>query len=148
MLKGLDPRLGPDLLHALRAMGHGDDIAIVDGNYPAEAHAKRLVRMDGHSGPAIAEAILSVMPLDDAVEMPAIRPAAFGDSNRVEPVMQEYADVITRYEPWAKLTPLAGEAFYDRVRAAFVIIASSEPRLYGNLVLKKGVIRQQNETGR
>ena len=147
MLKGLDPRLGPDLLRALRAMGHGDDIAIVDGNYPAEAHAKRLVRMDGHSGPAIADAILSVMPLDDMVEMPAIRPAAFGDVNRIEPVMRDYEAVIARYEPWAKLTPLVGEAFYDRVRAAYVIIASSEARLYGNLVLKKGVIRQKSEAG-
>ena len=29
MLKGIDPLLGPDLLHALAAMGHRDEIAIV-----------------------------------------------------------------------------------------------------------------------
>ena len=67
MLKNIDPLLGPELLKVLRAMGHGDEIAIVDGNYPADADAKRLVRMDGHSAPAILDAILSVMPLDEMV---------------------------------------------------------------------------------
>ena len=47
MLKGLDPVLGPALLSTLRAMGHGDEIALVDGNYPGEEHARRLVRADG-----------------------------------------------------------------------------------------------------
>ena len=67
MLKGLNPLLGPELLKVLRAMGHGDEIAIVDGNYPADTDAKRLVRMDGHSATAILDAILSVMPLDAMV---------------------------------------------------------------------------------
>ena len=48
MLKGIDPVLGPELLAILRGMGHGDEIAVVDGNYPAETDAKRLVRLDGH----------------------------------------------------------------------------------------------------
>ena len=54
MLKGIDPVLGPELLAILRGMGHGDEIAVVDGNYPAETDAKRLVRMDGHDAPRIA----------------------------------------------------------------------------------------------
>ena len=57
MLKGIDPVLGPDLLAILRGMGHGDEIAVVDGNYPAETDAKRLVRMDGQDAPRIVEAI-------------------------------------------------------------------------------------------
>ena len=36
MLKNIPPILGPDLLGILRAMGHGDEIAIVDANYPAD----------------------------------------------------------------------------------------------------------------
>ena len=67
MLKNINPLLSPDLLRCLRAMGHGDEIAIVDGNYPAETDAKRLIRMDGHDAPAILDAILSVMPVDDMV---------------------------------------------------------------------------------
>ena len=75
MLKGIDPLLGPDLLCALRAMGHGDEIAIVDANYPAQAHAKRCVRADGHSATAMLEAILTILPLDRFVETAAFRPA-------------------------------------------------------------------------
>ena len=60
MLIGIPPLLGPDLLYTLRAMGHGDEIALVDGNYPAQEHARRLVRADGHGVLAVMEAILAV----------------------------------------------------------------------------------------
>lgn len=140
MLKGLNPLLGPDLLRILRAMGHGDEIAIVDGNYPADADAKRLVRMDGNDAVEILEAILSVMPVDDFVPEAVFRPAVKGDSNHLEPVHQEFAKIIGRYEPTQKIVPLIGEAFYNRVKSAYALVASGERRLYGNIVVKKGVI--------
>jgi L-fucose mutarotase len=140
MLKGIDPRLGPDLLRALRAMGHGDEIAIVDGNYPAEAHARRLVRMDGHDAVSVADAILSVMPLDDVAGGAAFRPGIAGQPDRREPVFGDFEAVVASWEPGKGVVPLAGEAFYDRVRAAYVVVATSERRLYGNLVLRKGVV--------
>ena len=90
MLKGIDPVLGPELLAILRGMGHGDEIAVVDGNYPAETDAKRLVRMDGHDAPRIVEAILSVMPVDEFVPEAVFRPAAGGDAKRMEPVFSDF----------------------------------------------------------
>jgi L-fucose mutarotase len=141
MLKGIDPLLGPELLMILRAMGHGDEIAIVDGNYPADTDANRLVRMDGHGVPAIADAILSVMPLDDFVPQAAFRPAAANDPSRKEPIFAEFEAVIARHEPKQKIHVLVGADFYNRVKAAYAIIATSERRLYGNLVLRKGVIQ-------
>lgn len=140
MLKGLDPLLSPDLLRVLRAMGHGDEIAIVDGNYPAEEHAKRLVRLDGHGSPRILDAILSVMPVDDMVPEAIWRPAAHGDPKRMEPVFEDFTTIVLKHEPRQKIVPLVGEAFYSRVKNAFAIVASSEARLYGNIVVKKGVI--------
>ena len=140
MLKGLNPLLGPDLLRALRAMGHGDEIAIVDGNYPAETDAKRLLRMDGHSATALMEAILSVLPLDAAVPDCAFRPAAYLDPSRREPVFDDFERILTKFEPSRHLTTLVGEAFYSRVKSAYAVIASSEPRLYGNIILRKGVV--------
>jgi L-fucose mutarotase len=140
MLKGIDPLLSPDLLRVLRAMGHGDMIAIVDGNYPAETDAKRLVRLDGHGSPRILDAILSVMPVDDMVPESVWRPAAFLDPKRMEPVFHEFAAVLQKHEPKQKIVPLTGDEFYNKVKACFAIVASSEPRLYGNIVIKKGVI--------
>lgn len=140
MLKGLDPLLSPELLRVLRAMGHGDEIAIVDGNYPAEEHAKRLVRLDGHGSPRILDAILSVMPVDDKVPEAIWRPAAYNDPKRMEPVFEDFTAVVLKHEPNHKIVPLVGDAFYSKVKNAFAIVASSEPRLYGNIVIRKGVI--------
>ena len=70
MLKGLDPLLSPDLLHVLAQMGHGDQIALVDRNFPAASTARRLVRLDGCDLSAAVRAMLSVLPLDTFVEHP------------------------------------------------------------------------------
>ena len=140
MLKGIDPLLSPDLLRVLRAMGHGDEIAIVDGNYPAETDAKRLVRMDGHEAPRLLDAILSVMPVDDMVPDAVWRPAAHGDPTRIEPVFDDFAAVLMKHEPKQRIVPLIGSDFYNKVKACFAVVASGEKRLYGNIVVKKGVI--------
>lgn len=140
MLKGINPLLGPDLLAILREMGHGDEIAIVDANYPAVSHAKRLVRMDGHDAPKIVDAILSLMPLDRDVPEAAFRPCAFGDCERIEPIYEDFQAAIERNDPGMKLVPIAGQPFYDRIKSAYAIVASGEARLYGNIILRKGVI--------
>ena len=140
MLKGIDPLLGPDLLAILRTMGHGDEIAIVDGNYPADTDAQRLVRMDGHDAPRIADAILSVMPVDEFVPEAVFRPAAYGDTKRIEPVFSDFEAVLKKYDPKQKISVLVGSDFYNRVKACYAIVASGERRLYGNLILRKGVI--------
>lgn len=143
MLKGINPILGPDLLMILRAMGHGDEIAIVDGNYPADAHANRLVRMDGHDAVTVADAILSLMPLDDFVEASAFRPGIVGQPDRREPIFAAFEAVVARHEPGKTVEPLQGAAFYERVRGAYALVATTERRLYGNLILRKGVIRPE-----
>ena len=140
MLKGIDPLLGPDLLRALRAMGHGDELAIVDANYPAEAHGRLCVRADGHSATAMLEAILSVLPLDRMVEDAAFRPAPA--DRPAHPVHDEFATIVETHEPGLTVKTLRGEVFYDRVRAAFLVVATGERRLYGNIVLRKGVIHE------
>ena len=141
MLKGIDPVLGPELLQILRAMGHGDEIAIVDGNYPAATDARRLVRADGLDATRIADAVLSVMPLDDFVDHAAFRPGIRGAPDRREPIFDDFDALVARHEPGFAVVPLHGDDFYARVKAAYAIVATTERRLYGNLILRKGVIR-------
>ncbi|MBN8998238.1 MAG: ribose ABC transporter [Rhizobiales bacterium] len=141
MLRGIDPLLGPDLLFTLRAMGHGDEIVVVDGNFPALAMAKRLVRLDGHDAVRVTDAILSVMPLDRfAPAEAAIRMEVVGDPHAVPPVCVLFQEVIDRRDPGYKVAKLERFAFYERAKQAFAIVATGEARLYGNLILKKGVI--------
>lgn len=139
MLIGIPPLLGPDLLHALRSMGHGDEIALVDGNYPAAEHARRLVRVDGHGVLAMLQAVLAVLPLDR--DVPAIfRAALHNDPAQAGPIHAQIDAACAALAPGQPVTPLPGEALYPRIRSAFAIIATSEPALYANVILRKGTI--------
>jgi L-fucose mutarotase len=140
VLKGIDPILSPELLFTLRSMGHTDEIAIVDGNYPGLEHARRLVRTDGHGVIAVLNAILSVMPVDDFVPEAIFRAIPRGDMTALDPVHEEMVACCARHEPKQKVVPLAPADFYGRVRAAYTVVQTSEPRLYGNIILRKGVI--------
>ena len=140
MLIGIPSILGPDLLATLRAMGHGDEIALVDGNYPALEHARRLLRADGHGVIPILDAILQVMPVDDFVPEALFRASVKGEAPLADPVHHEMAAVCEKRAPRHRLVALPGPAFYERVRAAHAIVATSEPRLYGNIIIRKGVI--------
>ena len=129
MLININPLLGPDLLYTLRAMGHGDEIAIVDGNYPAETDGQRVIRADGHTASAILNAVLSVMPIDDMVEQAAFIPFV----EKEQPVHVAFGAAVSAVSPGTKLFPLKGAAFYDRVKGAHAIIATSESALLPNI---------------
>jgi L-fucose mutarotase len=140
MLIGLPPLLGPDLLFTLRAMGHGDEIAIVDGNYPAQEHARRLVRADGHGILAVVEAVLAVLPIDMAVPDGIFRASLNNDPAQRGPVHDAIDALCARLRPDRPVCALPGAALYERIRSAHTIIATSEPSLYANVILRKGVI--------
>lgn len=140
MLKNIDPILSPELLSTLRAMGHGDEIAIVDGNYPGVEHARRLIRLDGLPLVPVLNAILSVMPIDDFVEEAIFRSTYRQERDRLEPVHSEIIDCCARHESERTVVPLVGADFYNRVRAAHTLVQTGEPRLYANVILRKGVI--------
>lgn len=141
MLKGLDPRLGPDLLAALRSMGHGDEIAIVDANFPATALATRLCRADGHPATDMVKAILSVLPLDDFAPCAAFTMAPIDAAEATPEVVLRFAEIVAEAGQAQPPEPLERHAFYERARRAFAVVATGEARLYGNLILVKGVIR-------
>lgn len=140
MLIGIPSILGPDLLRSLRAMGHGDEIALVDGNYPAEAHAQRLLRADGHGILALLDAILQVLPLDTASPAAIFRAALNNDPAQRAPIHDRIEATCHSRQPGFAVTPLSGEALYPRIRAAHSIVATSEPALFANVILRKGVV--------
>jgi L-fucose mutarotase len=140
MLIGIPPILGPELLATLRSMGHGDEIAVVDGNYPALEHARRLIRADGHGVIPLIDAILQVIPVDDFVPEALFRATVKGEPGVLDPVHLEMTAVCEKRSPGRRLIPLVGDQFYDRVRQAHAVIATSESRLYGNMIIRKGVI--------
>jgi L-fucose mutarotase len=141
MLKNIPPILSPDLLHALRAMGHGDEIVIVDANFPAESSGPPVIRLDGLLATDVADAVLSLMPLDDFVDDAAFAMEVVGNPKKREQTHKDFDKLVKKHEPAMKLALLERFAFYERAAQAFVIVQTGERRLYGNILLKKGVIR-------
>ena len=146
MLKAIDPILNADVLYALRAMGHGDDLIICDTNFPADSVARQtvfgeLLRIDNVPAGRAAKAILSVMPLDAFVEKPALRMEIVGKPNEVPPVQAEVQREIDAAE--GKSWPMGSVerfAFYDLAKKAYCVIQTGERRFYGCFAFKKGVI--------
>ena len=141
MLKNIPPILSPDLLHALRAMGHGDEIALVDANFPAESSGPPVIRLDGVEMNDLIDAVLSLMPLDTYVDDQAFAMEVVGDPKKREQTHKDFDKLVKKHEPAMKLALLERFAFYERASQAFVIVQTGERRLYGNILLKKGVIR-------
>ncbi|MBN9307855.1 RbsD/FucU domain-containing protein [Devosia sp.] len=143
MLKGIPPILGPDLLYVLRAMGHGDEIAIVDANYPADSSGPQLIRLDGLSATDVLDAVLTLMPLDTFVDEQAFGMEVVGDPKKRELTHKEFDRLVKKHEPGMKLAMLERFAFYERVHGAFAVVQTGERRLYGNVLLKKGIVRPE-----
>ena len=140
MLKGLDPLLGPELLAMLRGMGHGDEIVIADANFPATAHGRRVVRLDGIAAPRAAQAILSVLPLDDATPEAAFRMQMPDAADETPPVCREFEAALQAAGYDRGLAGIERHPFYARAREAYGVVATGELRLFGNLILVKGAI--------
>ncbi len=135
MLIGISPLLGPDLLHTLRSMGHGDEIALVDGNYPAAEHARRLIRADGIALRPMLEAILKLLPVEAA-----FRAAQGNMPPQAGPIHHSIDSLCAQCGQSFVVTPLDGDALYPRIRSAYAIIATSEPALFANVILRKAAL--------
>jgi len=146
VLKNIDAVLNADVLYALCAMGHGDDLVLCDSNFPADSVARqtrlgRLLRIDGANAARAARAILSVMPLDSFVDAPALRMEVVGRPSEVPPVQAEVQAEIDRAEGrrWP-MGSIERFAFYEAARRSYCVIATGERRFYGCFLFKKGVI--------
>ncbi len=141
MLKNIPPIFSPELLKILMEMGHGDEIVLADGNFPAAALAQRLVRCDGQGVPDLLEAILKFFPLDTYVDQPVVlMNIASGDPT--QPAIWDVFEAILKKsgEPFSYFQYLERFGFYERAAKAYAIVATSEKALYANIILKKGVL--------
>jgi L-fucose mutarotase len=146
MLKAIDPILNADVLYALRAMGHGDELVLSDTNFPSDSVARqtalrRLLRIDNVTAGRAAGAILSVLPLDAFVEHPALRMEMADDPGRIPPVQEEVQQAIDAAE--GRAWPMGGIerfAFYERAKRAYCVIQTGERRFYGCFIFMKGEI--------
>ena len=145
MLKSINPLLNADVLFALRAMGHGDDLIIADTNFPSDSVARqsrlgKLLRIDA-SAAEVAKAVRSVYPLDTFVDDAAARMEIVGKPDEIPPVQQEVQKAVDAAEgkSWPMMS-IERYAFYERAKQAYCVIQTGERRFYSCFALRKGVI--------
>ncbi|XP_059517621.1 fucose mutarotase isoform X2 [Myotis daubentonii] len=123
VLKGIPALLSPELLYALARMGHGDTI--------------------GLGIPQLLEAVLKLLPLDTYVESPAaVMELVSSDKERglQTPVWKSYQSILLEAGCSSPLEKIERFEFYQQAKKAFAVVATGETALYGNLILKKGVL--------
>ena len=148
MLKNIPTLLTPDALHALASMGHGDELAIVDANFPADRVARqggaRLVQLAGSNATEVLQAVLQLLPLDDFVPQAAWTMQVVGDAGAVPEPVAEFTVALYKAGEQPAVS-LERFDFYQRAQSAFAIFRSGEQRKYGNILLRKGVIASDGE---
>ncbi|HEY0792125.1 MAG TPA: RbsD/FucU domain-containing protein [Chthoniobacterales bacterium] len=146
MLKNIPSVISPDLLWLLASMGHGDDLVLVDRNFPAVQVAKRtstgrLIELPGLNIPQATRAILSLMPLDDFVEEPVVRMRIVDEPDRILEIQNEVIEVAREMEGReVKMGALERFAFYEAAGKGAAVVRTSEFRPYGCFLFKMGVI--------
>src|SRR5262249_47498269 len=142
------PLLAPELLYAIAAMGHGDEIAIVDANFPAASLGPRLIEIRGASSPDVLDPLLTVFPLDTSVAQAVFTMEVVADPSAVPDPVMDFAEVFTRHRVAdCEIATLERHAFYERARRAFALVRTGEMRPYGNILLVKGVVNRYATDG-
>jgi L-fucose mutarotase len=144
MLKGVPPQMSPDLMFVLLKMGHGDELVIADGNFPADAKAQQVVRADGLGVLEVLEAVLKFMPVDKFVDDPVGVMKPVDPKEPEPPIWKDFRRLLEMNEGRRiELTPIERFEFYERAEAAYAVVATSEAALYANVIIKKGVVSPQ-----
>lgn len=141
MLKNVPAILSPELMKVLMEMGHGDELVLADGNFPAASMGRRLLRCDGHGVPELLEAVLKFLPLDAYVERAvALMGVVPGDPTKPT-IWETYRSIVQASgETFSDFEFVERFAFYERAKQAYAVVATSEKALYANIILKKGVL--------
>jgi L-fucose mutarotase len=145
MLKTLTTLHTPELLHVLASMGHGDELALVDCNFPAASTSQRLVHLESADLPSALKACLHLIPLDTFVDQPALRMMQVHAPDEVPEVQLECQRIICESEgQHLEFGGISREEFYERARKAFAVVLTGEQRVYGCILIKKGVVLPAN----
>lgn len=152
MLKGIPKVISPELMKIMMEMGHGDELVLGDGNFPAVSCAQRIVRADGLDIPVLLGAILQFFPLDsyyspdsDVKSPVALMEVVPGDTARPT-IWEEYRQIVAKHDSQAaNFEYVERFAFYERAKKAFAIVATGEKELYANVIVRKGVVGDKSE---
>ena len=132
----------PDILQALAAAGHGSQVLITDGNYPAStgsaASAKKVYL---NLSPGLINAVDALRAVVSAIPIEAAHVMQTADGS-APPIFAEFKKLLP---DGMELQPLERFAFYTASGqpTLCLTIATGEQRVYANILLTIGVIRPE-----
>ncbi|OKP94299.1 L-fucose mutarotase [Paenibacillus sp. P46E] len=141
MLKKIPKLLSPELVKIMMEMGHGDELVLADANFPGHALHSRVIRCDGLGIPELLAAVLELLPLDHYADHQAALMSVVPGDPTVPVIWDTYKDIISGFDEDAQISHEERFAFYTRSKSAYAIVITGEEALYGNVILKKGVIK-------
>ena len=141
MLKNIPKNLSPALLEVMMSMGHGDELVLADGNFPAAEYGKRCIRADGLGIPELLSSILTLLPLDTYVGAPVALMELVSGETYKPVIWDEYKKILSESCGDVKIEQVERFAFYERAKKAFAVVATGEEAIYANIILKKGVVK-------
>ena len=142
MLKQIPKNISPQLMKVLMEMGHGDEIVLADGNYPAASNAKQLIRCDGLGMPDLLKSMLEFFPLDNYVSAAFNLMEVAASDNFTPEIWETYENILNESSAENKtIEKLERFEFYERGKKAYAIVATGEEAIYANILLRKGVVK-------
>ncbi len=141
MLKNIPKNLSPELLKVLSEMGHGDELVLGDGNFPAEEMGRKVIRCDGLMVPELLESIVQLFPLDTYADHQVFLMEVTPGDDYQPVIWNQFKEILADSGEEHNIAYLERFEFYDRARKAYAVVATSEEALYANIILKKGVVK-------
>jgi L-fucose mutarotase len=137
MLKNIPKLLTPELLRAMMEMGHGEELLLCDGNYPAKTFTCERLYIMSCRVDELLEAILYCFPLDLTVQSAATVMDSCGRER-----LERYAAAVEANG--SKLDKMGRFEFYERARSAAALVITADTTRGGNILLKKGVVSEDD----
>ena len=131
--------LHPEILHALSGAGHGSQVLIADGNYPASTHtAENAAIVYLNLSPGLVNATDTLRAVATAIPIEAVHVMEPADGS-TPPIFAEFSSLLPS---GMELQRLERFAFYQTASEPSVclVIATGEQRVYANILLTIGVV--------
>jgi L-fucose mutarotase len=133
----LNELLHPGIVGALAGAGHGATVLLADGHYPATTATSPRARLDylNHT-PGVVDVTTVLRLVRGAVPLESAQVMVPPDGEPEPPAIAEYRELLAPLP----VTELDRFAFYDAAAPAYLIVRTGETRVYGNAILRKGVV--------
>jgi L-fucose mutarotase len=142
MLMEISKVITPDVFETIYKMGHRDELVIADANYNASAMSKRIVISNAFSNAELLAAILKYFPLDEDEEFAVNVMTPDHGYVQIPEIWEEYENILKKvfYNKKIILNKISRQEFYLRSKNSYATIQTYDPRLYADIIIRKGVV--------